>query len=420
MIDLSRRADVLALALVCLLVLAGCSGTPGANETTPDPQPSSDDVDSDPSTNSTNSTNTTNDSSLDTDASSTPGGNATHGPATDAPTETPSGTDDGTGTEPSATDSTATESDETDGGSDGDSSDDSSDGTAGDGDLNCGDFATQDEAQAALERDSSDPNGLDADGDGVACESLPDGSNAGAGDGGGSDADDAPDSSGETEWTVEVVRVVDGDTYEVRFPDGHTEDVRLLGVDTPEVHTATDPAEFEGIPNTEDGRRWLRDWGHKASEFARSRVGGDPVRIATDPRADRRGSYGRLLVYVYEQDGTNVNRQLIEQGYARMYDSSFSKRDAFASAERAAQADDVGLWNYEPPRTSTPEPTPEPTPTPTPEPTPEPTPSGGDGQRDYDCSDFDTQSEAQEYLTAGDPHRLDGDGDGVACESLSG
>jgi hypothetical protein len=40
-------------------------------------------------------------------------------------------------------------------------------------DLNCSDFSTQQEAQAVLNQDPSDPNGLDADHDGVACESLP-------------------------------------------------------------------------------------------------------------------------------------------------------------------------------------------------------------------------------------------------------
>jgi hypothetical protein len=38
--------------------------------------------------------------------------------------------------------------------------------------------------------------------------------------------------------------------------------------------------------------------------------------------------------------------------------------------------------------------------------------------RDYDCANFSTQAEAQEYLLPGDPYRLDGDGDGVACEDL--
>jgi hypothetical protein len=37
---------------------------------------------------------------------------------------------------------------------------------------------------------------------------------------------------------------------------------------------------------------------------------------------------------------------------------------------------------------------------------------------DYDCSDFATQEEAQEYLLPGDPYNLDADNDGIACEDL--
>jgi hypothetical protein len=41
-----------------------------------------------------------------------------------------------------------------------------------------------------------------------------------------------------------------------------------------------------------------------------------------------------------------------------------------------------------------------------------------DAFADYDCADFATQEEAQEYLLPGDPYRLDGDDDGIACEDL--
>ena len=46
--------------------------------------------------------------------------------------------------------------------------------------------------------------------------------------------------------------------------------------------------------------------------------------------------------------------------------------------------------------------------------------SGGEEAqaRDYDCSDFANQAQAQKYLLPGDPYRLDGDGDGRACTSL--
>jgi hypothetical protein len=43
-------------------------------------------------------------------------------------------------------------------------------------------------------------------------------------------------------------------------------------------------------------------------------------------------------------------------------------------------------------------------------------PTASAHRRDYDCADFATQAEAEEYLLPGDPYNLDGDGDGIACE----
>jgi micrococcal nuclease len=146
-------------------------------------------------------------------------------------------------------------------------------------------------------------------------------------------------------YVVTVTEVVDGDTMHVRYRNGSRETIRLLGVDTPEVHTENDPAEFEGIPETEAGRQWLRDWGHKASEYARSQIAGEQVRVAVDDRADRRGSYGRLLVYVHHDDAI-LNRQLLAQGYARLYESSFSRRERFQRTEQRAREQGVGLWGF--------------------------------------------------------------------------
>src|SRR5829696_3836054 len=53
-------------------------------------------------------------------------------------------------------------------------------------DLNCSDFATQEEAQAELNRNPSDPNNLDGDDDGSACEDLPSGGNVTTDPGSGS------------------------------------------------------------------------------------------------------------------------------------------------------------------------------------------------------------------------------------------
>lgn len=77
--------------------------------------------------------------------------------------------------------------------------------------------------------------------------------------------------------------------------------------------------------------------------------------------------------------------------------------------------------------TATPTPTPTATPTPTPTPTPMPASMNDEvdipplpANGDYDCSHFDTGRQAQEVYErdTSDPHRLDGDDDGEACESL--
>jgi hypothetical protein len=59
-----------------------------------------------------------------------------------------------------------------------------------DGSYNCPDFDYQEDAQAVLDADPSDPNGLDADNDGVACETL-DSRGSDAGDEGTEEDDSA-------------------------------------------------------------------------------------------------------------------------------------------------------------------------------------------------------------------------------------
>ena len=146
--------------------------------------------------------------------------------------------------------------------------------------------------------------------------------------------------------TVTVTRVVDGDTMEIRFQNGSTDTIRLLGVDTPEVHTGVDPAEYDGVPDNDQGRAWLERWGDSASTYAKSELAGERVTIAFDRQSPRRGGYDRLLVYVYLDNETHFNKQLLVNGYARLYDSEFGKRYEFIDAEATAQSEGVGLWGY--------------------------------------------------------------------------
>lgn len=71
-------------------------------------------------------------------------------------------------------------------------------------DLNCDDFATQEEAQAVYDEDPSDPHGLDGnDNDGIACESLPSGGAAGTDDS-ETDSDDTTESADDSADAGEV------------------------------------------------------------------------------------------------------------------------------------------------------------------------------------------------------------------------
>ncbi|WP_299265636.1 lamin tail domain-containing protein [Halorientalis sp.] len=144
-------------------------------------------------------------------------------------------------------------------------------------------------------------------------------------------------------YAVTVTGVVDGDTVKIRYRNGTEDTVRLLGVDTPETSGENDPAEFGGVPETAAGRACLQAAGHDATRAMTQRLLGETVTIGIDAESDRRGYYGRLLGYVY-QDGENVNGWLLAAGHARVYDSQFTERGAFDTAERRARGNSTGVW----------------------------------------------------------------------------
>lgn len=152
--------------------------------------------------------------------------------------------------------------------------------------------------------------------------------------------------------TATVTNVVDGDTVDVRFADNSTDRIRLLGVDVPETYGENSPAEFEGVPETAAGRECLGEAGDYVAREVRAELAGARVTVTTDPAADRRGGYGRLLAYL-SHDGREINHWLVDRGYARVYDSTFSRADRFYAAEADAQSAGRGLWTC---RDGTPDP----------------------------------------------------------------
>lgn len=129
--------------------------------------------------------------------------------------------------------------------------------------------------------------------------------------------------------TYQIKHFIDGDTIAVDM-NGTTEKVRLIGVDTPETHK----------PNTP-----VQCYGPEASAYTKTKIGQQAVRLISDPLSTDRDRYGRLLRYVYLTDGTDLNANLIENGYGFYYPYfPFSKSSEFAVDEQSAIAAHRGLW----------------------------------------------------------------------------
>lgn len=122
-----------------------------------------------------------------------------------------------------------------------------------------------------------------------------------------------------------VTRVIDGDTIELETGSK----VRYIGMDTPE---------------TVDPDKPVQCFGKEASERNKELVEGKRVQLVKDiSETDR---YGRLLRYVYLPDGTMVNLELVQEGYARVEtippDVKYSS--IFIVALREARLAKRGLW----------------------------------------------------------------------------
>lgn len=135
-----------------------------------------------------------------------------------------------------------------------------------------------------------------------------------------------------------VERVVDGDT--LKLSGG--ERVRLIGVDTPEVHYS-DKLLRDAKRQNKDIRA-IQELGRKASEFTKKLCGGKKVRLEFD--VEKRDKYGRLLAYVYLEDGTFVNAKIMEEGYGQVMTipPNVKYADLFLRLQRQARDGNKGLW----------------------------------------------------------------------------
>ncbi len=108
--------------------------------------------------------------------------------------------------------------------------------------------------------------------------------------------------------------------------------VRLIGVDTPE---------------TKDPRKTVQCFGREASAYTKKILLNQKVFLESDASAGNKDKYGRILRYIFLENGVNFNRQLIAEGYAHQYtykSTLYRYRDKFKQAEKEAKKNKKGLW----------------------------------------------------------------------------
>ena len=127
-----------------------------------------------------------------------------------------------------------------------------------------------------------------------------------------------------------IEKVIDGDTVIVNI-GGSRENVRLIGIDTPESVSRSHPIQCYGI---------------EASDYLASLLPeGSAVTLILDVEA--RDQYDRLLAYVIRSaDDLFVNHEMVKLGYADTlsYPPNTHYETLFDNAARHAAQLQLGLW----------------------------------------------------------------------------
>jgi micrococcal nuclease len=126
-----------------------------------------------------------------------------------------------------------------------------------------------------------------------------------------------------------VKQVYDGDT--VALSSG--EQVRYIGVDAPEIDHQGGKSDFLA---------------HEARQINAKLVQGKPIRMEFDQ--ERNDRHGRLLAYVFLENGAMVNELLVKRGVARVFPNPPNLKyfSLLLDSQRQAMVERVGIWQKEP------------------------------------------------------------------------
>lgn len=121
-----------------------------------------------------------------------------------------------------------------------------------------------------------------------------------------------------TEFTGPVVSILDGDTIKV-LHNNRAERIRLNGIDCPEKGQA---------------------FGKRAKQAASALVFGKEVTLQTHGK----DKYARTIADVLLPDGTNVNHELVKEGWCWWYRKYAPGNVILEELERRARGAGLGLW----------------------------------------------------------------------------
>jgi micrococcal nuclease len=122
-----------------------------------------------------------------------------------------------------------------------------------------------------------------------------------------------------------VLKVHDGDTVTIDI-SGRKEKIRLIGIDTPEMGQ--------------------RPWGKKARDHIEGILSNYGGNVSLESDVEKRDRYGRLLAYLWTEDGRLINRMMVEDGYAVLLTipPNVKHVEELKDAQRKAREGGLGIW----------------------------------------------------------------------------
>lgn len=142
--------------------------------------------------------------------------------------------------------------------------------------------------------------------------------------------------------TAIVTSVTDGDTFRAMV-NGTEEKIRLIGIDTPELHANSKANKDSKRSNTD--LETLLQYGMESKRFVETLIrAGDTVKLETDIQV--RDKYKRLLAYVFLSGGRMLNDLIVSEGfgYVATFPPNVKYQERFLQSQQTARTKEKGLW----------------------------------------------------------------------------